>query len=43
VNAGEAIGFGAQGVELRLLEGNAHRFEVSQASGALQLGKVIAG
>jgi hypothetical protein len=29
VNAGEAIGFGAQGFELRLLEGNAHRLEVS--------------
>ena len=43
VNGGESIGFGAQGFELRLLEGNAHRFEVSQASGAFQLREVVAG
>ncbi len=34
----EALGF-----ELRLLEGNARCFEVSQASGALQLRKGVAG
>jgi hypothetical protein len=32
MNGGESIGFGAQGFDLRLLEDNAHRFDMSHAS-----------